>query len=226
MARNKYPEETQNLILETAQRLFMEKGFENTSVQDIINNLGGLSKGAIYHHFKSKEEILLAIMNRMDANISRDLHRICEEKGLNGYEKLKKLFRESIRNSDKDIAFLTAPDLMKNPKMLVLHLKSIFEEEVPGYIQPILEEGVRDGSIQTDYPKELAEVFMLLSNLWINPLVFGSTMDLESMMRRVEFYRHLTQQLGLDLVDDEMIDRLRQLGESYYSRKFDGTAGT
>ena len=54
MARNKYPEETRNLIIDTAARLFVEKGYEHTSIQDIINNLGGLSKGAIYHHFKSR----------------------------------------------------------------------------------------------------------------------------------------------------------------------------
>ena len=54
MARNKYPEATKKLIIETAGRLFLEKGYEHTSIQDIIDNLGGLSKGAIYHHFKSK----------------------------------------------------------------------------------------------------------------------------------------------------------------------------
>ena len=52
MARNKYPEETVNRILDVAGHLFMEKGYEHTSIQDIIDNLGGLSKGAIYHHFK------------------------------------------------------------------------------------------------------------------------------------------------------------------------------
>lgn len=51
MARNKHPEETVNFILDTAFRLFMEKGYEHTSIQDIIDHLGGLSKGAIYHHF-------------------------------------------------------------------------------------------------------------------------------------------------------------------------------
>ena len=60
MARNKHPEETVGQILDVASRLFLEKGYEHTSIQDIINNLGGLSKGAIYHHFKSKEEILIA----------------------------------------------------------------------------------------------------------------------------------------------------------------------
>ena len=49
MARNRHPEETVNLILDVAFRLFMEKGYEHTSIQDIIDHLGGLSKGAIYH---------------------------------------------------------------------------------------------------------------------------------------------------------------------------------
>ena len=52
MARSKNPEGTVNLIMDAAFRLFMEKGYEHTSVQDIIDNLGGLSKGAIYQHFK------------------------------------------------------------------------------------------------------------------------------------------------------------------------------
>ena len=53
MARNKHPEETVNLILDVALALFFEKGYDNTSIQDIIDGLGGLTKGAVYHHFKS-----------------------------------------------------------------------------------------------------------------------------------------------------------------------------
>ena len=55
MARNKYPEVTVEKILEVSQRLFMEKGYDNTTIQDIVNELGGLTKGDMYHHFKSKE---------------------------------------------------------------------------------------------------------------------------------------------------------------------------
>ena len=64
MSRNKYPEETVERILDTAQRLFLEKGYEQTTIQDIIDNLGGLTRGAIYHHFKSKEEIIDAVSDR------------------------------------------------------------------------------------------------------------------------------------------------------------------
>lgn len=60
MARNKYPELTVEKILEVARRLFFERGYEQTTIQDIVDNLGGLTKGAIYHHFKSKEDIINA----------------------------------------------------------------------------------------------------------------------------------------------------------------------
>ena len=60
MARNKHPEETAARILSAAARLFLEKGYDRTSLQDIIQQTG-LSKGAIYHHFSSKEAIFEAI---------------------------------------------------------------------------------------------------------------------------------------------------------------------
>ena len=65
VARNKYPEVTVEKILDVAQRLFLEKGYDNTTIQDIVDHLDGLSKGAVYHHFKSKEEIMDAVGDRM-----------------------------------------------------------------------------------------------------------------------------------------------------------------
>ena len=73
MARNKYPEETVKLILDVATHLFVEKGYDATSLQDIINETN-LSKGAIYHHFSSKEEIFEAIFHRIgeeNTNVDR-----------------------------------------------------------------------------------------------------------------------------------------------------------
>ena len=102
MARNKHPEETVNLILDAAFRLFLEKGYEHTSIQDIIGQLGGLSKGAIYHHFKSKEDILIAVTDRMTAASNQMLADIRDRKDLTGKEKLKTIFRESIRRPVQD----------------------------------------------------------------------------------------------------------------------------
>ena len=54
MPRNKYPEQTVEKILNAAAALFAEKGYAHTTLQDIIDATG-LSKGAVYHHFQSKE---------------------------------------------------------------------------------------------------------------------------------------------------------------------------
>ena len=62
MARNKHPEQTVQKILDVSLKLFGEKGYEKTTIQDIVDALG-MSKGAIYHHFKSKDDIIEALGN-------------------------------------------------------------------------------------------------------------------------------------------------------------------
>ena len=99
MARNKYPEETKNKIIDTAAKLFIENGYEHTSIQDIIDHLGGLSKGAIYHHFKSKEEIMWAVADRMYEGSEYTLEKVARRMDLNGAEKLKEIFRTSLNST-------------------------------------------------------------------------------------------------------------------------------
>ncbi|WP_276936081.1 TetR/AcrR family transcriptional regulator, partial [Dielma fastidiosa] len=87
MARNKYPEQTVEKILEVSLKLFSEKGYEKTTMQDIVNALG-MSKGAIYHHFKSKEELVDAVSTYsfMKRNSFVDVYEL---KHLNGLQKLR-----------------------------------------------------------------------------------------------------------------------------------------
>ncbi|MDO5572589.1 MAG: TetR/AcrR family transcriptional regulator [bacterium] len=204
MSRNKYPEVTVKKILDVAQNLFLEKGYEATSIQDIISGLGGLSKGAVYHHFKSKEEIFNAVGDRFNEQIIIDLRAIRDDPSLNGYEKLKKMFRISLASSERDIVYTVAPNLMDNPKLLAMQVNEIFSDVAPHFVQPIIEQGQRDGSIQTDYPKELAEVVSLLTNIWLNPFVVCS--NLEEMQKRVCFFHELLKTQGLELLDDDMME--------------------
>ena len=61
MPRNKYPEETVQKILDVSLKLFLEKGYEETTVLDIVNNLGGLTRGAFITTSSRKEEVLDAL---------------------------------------------------------------------------------------------------------------------------------------------------------------------
>ena len=217
MARNRHPEETVNLILDVAFRLFMEKGFEHTSIQDIINNLGGLSKGAIYHHFKSKEDILVAVIDRMTAESNQMLADIRDSSGLSGEEKLKKIFRESISRSVQNDIFTVAPDFRDNPKLLFSLLHDTIDNAAPNYILPIIRQGISDGSIKTDYPEQLAELILLAANVWLNPMIFDSTE--EESRRKFMVFRQMLQGFGLDIVDNETLERVGELASIFQKNK-------
>ena len=101
MSRNKYPEQTVERILDAARRLFLEKGYEATTIQDIVDELGGLTKGAVYHHFKSKADIMNALGDRLF--LERDpFLAVAGRKDLNGLEKLREVIRLHEKCSKKD----------------------------------------------------------------------------------------------------------------------------
>lgn len=217
MARNKYPEETVNRILDVSFRLFLEKGYDNTTIQDIIDHLGGLSKGAIYHHFKSKEEILDAVTDRISEESHRLLKEICRRPGLCGKEKLRAIFREAFFHSYQDDLFSMAPNLGDNPRMILGTIRDTVNVTVPQYILPVIEEGVKDGSIRTEYPRELAEMMMLQVNLWLNPMVFDDSP--QQIYRKFMVFRQTLDGIGLDILDEEMGRRMQELAESYQRKK-------
>ena len=217
MARNRHPEETVNLILDVAFRLFMEKGYEHTSIQDIINHLGGLSKGAIYHHFKSKDDILVAVTERMTAESNQMLAAIRDRCDLSGKEKLKTIFRESISRPVQNDIFTVAPDFHNNPKLLFGLLHDTIDNAAPNYILPIIRQGISDGSIQTDYPEQLAELILLAANVWMNPMIFDSTE--EESYRKFMVFRQMLQGFGLDIVHSEILERLQELASVYQKNK-------
>ena len=209
MARNKHPEETVQLILDVAFRLFMEKGYERTSIQDIIDRLGGLSKGAIYHHFKSKDDILMAVTDRMTAQSNQMLADIRDCGNLSGREKLKRIFKESISRPVQNDIFTVAPNFHDNPKLLFSLLHDTIDEVAPNYILPIIRQGIADGTIKTEYPEQLAELILLAANVWMNPMIFDSSV--EESCRKFMVFGQMLRGFGLDIVDDEMLKRLREL---------------
>ncbi len=217
MARNKHPEETVQLILDVAYRLFMEKGYEGTSIQDIIDQLGGLSKGAIYHHFKSKEDILVAVVDRMTAESNQMLAVIRDRSDLCGIEKLKTIFKESINRSVQNDIFTVVPNFQNNPKLLFSLLHETIEEAAPNYLLPIIKEGISDGSFETDYPEQLAEMILLVANVWMNPMIFDDSE--EESYSKIMVFSQMMRGFGLDIVDSEMSERLQELTSIYQKNK-------
>ncbi|OUP48270.1 TetR/AcrR family transcriptional regulator [Lachnoclostridium sp. An181] len=209
MARNKYPEETVKLILDVSTILFSEKGYDDTSLQDIINETK-LSKGAIYHHFSSKEDILKAIFHRLGNENAEIFAKIRDDSRLNGIEKLRKIFQTAVFHSNQSVLLTVSPCLLNNPRFLAMQIEQIYELIAPQFVEPILAEGVKDGSINIENPHEIAETIMILTNVWLNPLV--KMTDTEGMKKRCDTFNTLLKGLGIDgLLDNQTISAFVQL---------------
>lgn len=197
MARNKYPEVTVERILDVSQRLFLEKGYENTTIQDIVDELGGLTKGAVYHHFKSKEEIMDAVGDRMF--FANDPFKAVRGRDdLSGLEKLREAVRLHQRDAERTRMTIQAIPIVWEPRLLVEMIESNRRILTPCYLE-LLQEGIRDGSIHTQYPREIAELLPLLTSLWLLPSVFPATR--EEMRRKFEFLGDMLEKMGVPLVD-------------------------
>ena len=114
MPRNKYPEQTVEKILDAAALLFLQKGYQNTTLQDIIDATK-LSKGAVYHHFRSKEEIARKVGDRMGDEMWEPLRRIREAAGLTGLQKLQAVFAASFAGDRQQRMGRTLPHLTDDP---------------------------------------------------------------------------------------------------------------
>ena len=200
MARNKYPEVTVERILDVSQRLFLEKGYENTTIQDIVDELGGLTKGAVYHHFKSKEEIMDAVGDRMFFS-NNPFEAVRGRTDLNGLQKLREAVR--LNQSDEERVCLTAQSIpiAKSPRLLQEMIVSNRKVLTPYFLE-LIEEGNRDGSMHTDYPREIAELLPLLTSLWLLPSVYPASR--EQMKRKFLFLGEMLEKMGVPLMDDSI----------------------
>ena len=200
MARNKYPEVTVEKILDVSQRLFLEKGYDNTTIQDIVDHLDGLTKGAVYHHFKSKEEIMDAVGDRMFA-ANNPFEKVRGRSDLNGLQKLREAIRLNQSDADRTDMVIQSIPITRNPKLLVEMIESNLRILTP-YYQELLEEGNKDGSIHTEYTREIAELMPLLTSLWLLPSVFPA--DKEGMKRKFRFLGEMLEKMGVPLMDDSI----------------------
>lgn len=210
MARNKYPEVTVERILDVSQRLFLEKGYENTTIQDIVDELGGLTKGAVYHHFKSKEEIMDAVGDRMFFS-NNPFEAVRGRTDLNGLQKLQEAVR--LNQSDQERVRLTAQSIpiAKSPRLLQEMIVSNRKVLTPYFLE-LIEEGNRDGSMHTDYPREIAELLPLLTSLWLLPSVYPASR--EQMKRKFLFLGEMLEKMGVPLMDDS----IRALVDNFFDQ--------
>ena len=127
---------------------------------------------------------------------------------LSGLEKLREAIRLNQADPARTSMTAQAIPLVRNPRVLVGMIESNRQLLTP-YFQALLEEGNRDGSLHTDYPRELAELLPLLTSLWMLPSVFPS--DREGLRRKFSFLGDMLEKMGVPLFDDTILPLVDEL---------------
>lgn len=160
-------DERRSEILAVANRLFHQKGFEQTSVQEIIDEIG-IAKGTFYHYFGSKIELLDAIIAQMTDQILQVLDHIIEDEALSALQKLEAFFLQAMswKITEKDFLIKILPVWYRDENAILREkIKQSSIEHVPPILAKIINQGVAEGVFSTPYPFESAEIIMQISLL-------------------------------------------------------------
>lgn len=211
MARNRNSHETRKKILEVSKDLFLKKGFDNTSIQDIIDGLGGLTKGVIYHHFESKDEILQSIVSENNQEILNYNWR-----GDTALKKIQNSLMDAFSNLKYQRLVYSVSIMLRSPRLLGEQYLSLFSDFLPE-IRKKVYEGVKDESIKTEYPEELADLIILTLDVWIGFQI--SVFSVEELKRKMNFIKLIFEGLGVQLITDEMMEVIFKLFDHLKSSK-------
>ena len=211
MARNRDSHETRKKILEVSKDLFLEKGFDNTSIQDIIDGLGGLTKGVIYHHFESKDEILQSIVSENNQEILNYNWR-----GDTALKKIQNSLMDAFSNLKYQRLVYSVSIMLRSPRLLGEQYLSLFSDFLPE-IRKKVYEGVKDESIKTEYPEELADLIILTLDVWIGFQI--SVFSVEELKRKMNFIKLTFEGFGVQLITDEMMEVIFKLFDHLKSSK-------
>lgn len=158
----KDPEIRRAEIMHAAMLLFMEKGYANTTTQDIVDKVN-ISRGLLYYHFKNKEDILYCLVERYSEKLLRDIHVIVNDDNKTAIEKIRAFIDATIISTDNVSAEGTelqkTVDLEENRYMLD-KLSHKLIEKLTIYFDRIINQGISEKVFSVKYPSETAEFLM------------------------------------------------------------------
>lgn len=154
--------ERRNEILDVAERLFCTQGYDNTSTNDILAEIG-IARGTLYYHFKNKEDILDAMIDRILDEIIRKAKNIALNESMPVLERLTKTVLAA--NVDTKTGDMILEQVHK-PQNALMHAKmqeKLLSQLVPLFVK-IIEDGIAQNLMQTDYPEDTIQMLLMYSN--------------------------------------------------------------
>lgn len=156
----KKPEERRSDIIDAACQMFLAKGYDNTTMRDVMRHLQ-IAKGTIYHYFSSKEELLDAVVESVTENEVRRLKDAMTNVEGNALERLEQLILKSANRHGEDDHDAILEHLHKpaNAGMHIRLLARVVTLQAPLYAE-LFSQGCKEGIFSTDRPLECAELLL------------------------------------------------------------------
>ena len=159
----KEAEERKNEILDVADELFGKKGFDGTSTNEILEKVG-IARGTLYHHFKSKEEIMDALIERYSDRLLGVAQEVAADKTIPLVDRIIRVVMSMNLNSGSSEEIM---EHIHRPQNALMHQK--IQKMIINGLTPILAtiicEGVDRGVFNTPYPYESMEMVVTYANI-------------------------------------------------------------
>ena len=191
----KDPEIRRAEIMDAAMLLFMEKGYANTTTQDIVDKVN-ISRGLLYYHFKNKEDILYCLVERYSEKLLRDIHVIVNDDDKTAIEKIRDFIDATIISTDNVSAEGTelqkTVDLEENRYMLD-KLSHKLIEKLTIYFERIINQGISEKVFSVKYPSETAE-FLMTAYVFVSNNIGIKTSNKETVKDYLNAFKIMLEQ--------------------------------
>lgn len=190
-------------ILRVAEALFYSRGYESTTVQDILDELK-LSKGGFYHHFLSKDQLLESICETKSLQSAEAARREVDQCPGGAVDKLNALFDKNGIWQDENVDFLglLIRIAYRDDNLLMREkLKRYTLEHTLPLLQEIIAEGVRSGEFASPHAEEIGRVVLLLGSSLTDEIALhllssaDTPPDMARILALLELYRHAIERL-------------------------------
>lgn len=185
-------DERKNEILDVASTLFALKGFDKTTISDIIDQIG-VARGTVYYYFKSKEEIMDALIERHGEELVENAKKIAEDKSI---PVLERLFRTLMVMHETDTTDID--DDLHKPQNALMHQKTelLIIRKAPQVLVEIIKDGIEEGLFETSYPYETLEMVLAHSSIVFDSLYWNELPEQEQIIRIKAFIFNLERLFG------------------------------
>lgn len=203
----KEADERRNEILDAADELFAQKGFDGTSTNDILEKVG-IARGTLYYHFKSKEEILDSLIERYNVRLLSAAQEVASDKSIPIVERIIRVVMALNISGGSSEEIM---DHIHKPQNALMHQKiqKVIINGVPPILTGIILEGIEQGMFNTPIPYECMEMVVIYATTVFDDDMITMTNE-ERFSRMVAFIDNVERLLGAE--KGSLMETLKMFG--------------